>query len=202
MQHKAVYLLFCKITLHVSGVNHTYHQGHGSYLFSSSGHLPFEQVMSVTFWIGRVCCLLKCSWQLRVQQLMAVTYCIGHGTYLLSSSWQVTVEKVVVVSCGAAHGNFFFLWRCGPTQTMASSFLRFLDHTQRRITVGRLLCTSDQLVVETSTWLTHNTHNRRTPMNLVGFEPTISAGERPETYDLDRLATGTGRYGTYDTKFT
>jgi len=30
-----------------------------------------------------------------------------------------------------------FLWRCGPTRAMASSFFRFLDHTQRRITVGR-----------------------------------------------------------------
>ena len=26
MQHKAVYLLFCKFTLHVSGVNHTHHK--------------------------------------------------------------------------------------------------------------------------------------------------------------------------------
>ena len=26
MQHKADYLLFCKFTLHVSGVNHTNHQ--------------------------------------------------------------------------------------------------------------------------------------------------------------------------------
>jgi len=26
----------------------------------------------------------------------------------------------------------------------------------------------------------------------VGFEPTISAGERPKTYALDRAATGTG----------
>jgi len=26
MQHKAVYLLFCKYTLHVSGVYHTHHQ--------------------------------------------------------------------------------------------------------------------------------------------------------------------------------
>ena len=29
------------------------------------------------------------------------------------------------------------LWRCGPTRAMTSSFLRFLDHTQRRTTVGR-----------------------------------------------------------------
>jgi len=26
----------------------------------------------------------------------------------------------------------------------------------------------------------------------VGFEPTISAGERPKTYALDRTVTGTG----------
>jgi len=26
MQHKVVYVLFCKFTLHVSGVNHTHHQ--------------------------------------------------------------------------------------------------------------------------------------------------------------------------------
>ena len=29
-------------------------------------------------------------------------------------------------------------------------------------------------------------------MPLVGFEPTNSARERPQTYALDRMATGTG----------
>jgi hypothetical protein len=29
-------------------------------------------------------------------------------------------------------------------------------------------------------------------MPPVGFEPTISAGERPQTHDLDRTATGGG----------
>ena len=29
-------------------------------------------------------------------------------------------------------------------------------------------------------------------MSPMGFEPTISAGERPKTYALDRAATGTG----------
>jgi hypothetical protein len=32
---------------------------------------------------------------------------------------------------------FHLLWRCDPTLVMASSFLMFLDHTQRRTTVGR-----------------------------------------------------------------
>ena len=30
-------------------------------------------------------------------------------------------------------------------------------------------------------------------MPPVGFEPTVSAGERPQTYALDRAATGTGK---------
>jgi hypothetical protein len=30
----------------------------------------------------------------------------------------------------------FFLWHCDPKRVMASSFLRFLDHTQRRTTFG------------------------------------------------------------------
>ena len=32
-------------------------------------------------------------------------------------------------------------------------------------------------------------------MPRVGFEPTISAGERPKTYALDRATTGTGNQG-------
>jgi hypothetical protein len=51
---------------------------------------------------------------------------------------------------------------------------------------------SDQLVAETSYLTTQNTNNRQTSMQPVGFEPTISAGERPKTYSLDREATGTG----------
>jgi len=34
-------------------------------------------------------------------------------------------------------------------------------------------------------------------MPLAGFEPTISAEERPQTYALDGAATGTGIYVHY-----
>jgi len=37
-------------------------------------------------------------------------------------------------------------------------------------------------------------------MPPVAFEPTISAGERPQTYALDRVATGTGALKTYHIK--
>jgi len=39
---------------------------------------------------------------------------------------------------------------------------------------------------------TQNTHNRQTSMPTVGFEPTTPAGERPQTYALDCVVTGTG----------
>ena len=35
-------------------------------------------------------------------------------------------------------------------------------------------------------------------MAPVGFEPTISAGERPQTYAFDRAATGTGNCASLD----
>ena len=38
-------------------------------------------------------------------------------------------------------------------------------------------------------------------MPPVGFEPTISAGERPQNYALDRAATGTGYLFLILTKF-
>jgi hypothetical protein len=53
-----------------------------------------------------------------------------------------------------------------------------------------LLWTSDQLAAETSTW-------QHTALTTAGFEPTISGGKRPQTYDLDRAATGIGRFRDY-----
>jgi hypothetical protein len=35
---------------------------------------------------------------------------------------------------------------------------------------------------------THNTHNRTISIPPMGFEPTISVGERSQTYALDRAA--------------
>ena len=38
-------------------------------------------------------------------------------------------------------------------------------------------------------------------MPPVGFEPTISAGERLQTYALERAATGTGRATPYKEQY-
>ena len=71
-----------------------------------------------------------------------------------------------------------------PKQVMASSFLKFLDHTQQRTTVGRTsidewwACRRDLCLT------THSTHKR--------FEPAVSADEPSQTDALDRADTGSG----------
>ena len=90
-------------------------------------------------------------------------------------------------------------WRCGPTRAIASSNTRFLDHTQRRTTVGRTPLDEWSARRRDLHLTTHNTHNRQTSMSPVGFEPTISAGERVQTYALDRATTGTDNAERYRT---
>jgi len=55
---------------------------------------------------------------------------------------------------------FFVPWRDSPHWAMASSFLRFLDHTQRRTTVGRTPFDEWSARRRDLYLTTHNTHNR------------------------------------------
>ena len=74
---------------------------------------------------------------------------------------------------------FVCFWRYSPQWARASSFTRFLDHTQRRIALGMTpldewsACRRDLYLT------THNTHNRHPSKPPTGFEPTISADEQP-----------------------
>jgi hypothetical protein len=60
--------------------------------------------------------------------------------------------------------------------------LMTLGHTPQS---GGLLWTRDRPVAETSTWQ-HKLYKRQTSMLQVGFEPTIPASARPQTYALAR----------------
>ena len=62
--------------------------------------------------------------------------------------------------------------------------LMFLDHTQRRSTVGRTHLDEWSARPRDLYLTTHDTHNRQISMSPVGFEPTISAGERPQAAGL------------------
>ena len=55
----------------------------------------------------------------------------------------------------------------------------FLDHTQRGTTVGRTPLDECSARRKDLYLTTHDTHNRQISMPPVGFEPTISAGQRP-----------------------
>jgi hypothetical protein len=73
---------------------------------------------------------------------------------------------------------FFFLWRCDPTRVTASSFLRFLDPTQRRTTVGRTPLDESSARRRHLYLTTHNTLHRQTSMPIHWIR----------TYDLSRWA--------------
>ena len=79
-----------------------------------------------------------------------------------------------------------------PQWARASSLARFLDHIQRRNTVGRTSLDEWKARRGDLCLATHNSHDRQISMPTVGFEITISAGERQQTYALDHAATGPG----------
>ena len=62
---------------------------------------------------------------------------------------------------------------------MEHPLLVFLDHTQRRSTVGRTPLDEWSARRRDLYLTTHDTHNRQMSIPPVGFEPKISAGERP-----------------------
>jgi len=87
---------------------------------------------------------------------------------------------------------FVCFWHNSSQWARASSFMRFLDHTQWRTTVGRTSLDEWSARRRDLYHTTRNTCDRQTSMPPVGFVPTVSAGEQPQTYALDRMAAGTG----------
>jgi hypothetical protein len=62
---------------------------------------------------------------------------------------------------------------------MECIFLMFLDHTQRRSTVGGTPLDERSARRRDLYLTTHDIHNRQISMPPVGVEPTISVNERP-----------------------
>ena len=93
-------------------------------------------------------------------------------------------------------------WSECPQWARASSFTRFPNYTQRQITVCRTPVDEWTARRRDLYLATHNTHNRYPSIPTLGFEPTISAGEQPQTNALNREATGTGICILYHGKIT
>ena len=75
---------------------------------------------------------------------------------------------------------------------MASSFLRFLDPTQWRISFGRPLQDEWSAHRRDLYLTTHNTHSRQTSVPPPGFEAEILTSNQLQNYTLDCEATETG----------
>ena len=82
---------------------------------------------------------------------VSVCVCVCMCTYVRKHPIFINIQTVIFTFP-------FILRRCGPNRVMASSFLRFLDHTE-------LLWTSDQLVAETQHLQETNIHARRQDSN-------------------------------------
>jgi hypothetical protein len=83
---------------------------------------------------------------------------------------------------------FFFVLHCDTTRAMASSFMRFPDHAQRRTTVGRTPLDEWSAPPGNPCLTTHNIHKTKTAMSLEVFGPAIPASKRPKIH----AATGIG----------
>jgi hypothetical protein len=85
---------------------------------------------------------------------------------------------------------FSFFWHNIPQWARASSFTRFLDHTQRRTTVGRTPVDEWSARRRDLYLTTHNTQNKH-PCPRWDSSPRSQQASGPQTYVLDRASTGT-----------
>jgi len=76
---------------------------------------------------------------------------------------------------------FVCFWKDSPQWAMASSFTRFLDHTQRHTTVGRTPLDEWSARRRDLYLTTHNTQNRQTSCSLWDSNPKSqhARGRRP-----------------------
>ena len=126
-----------------------------------------------TFLLNPVLWLLKtgqgpCVWFLFICLFVWMLYCV-----LQSCRCILTLRRLM---------SYIYIYIC---IYMEHPFLMFLHHTQRRSTVGR---TPDEWSARRRDLYltTHDTHNRQISMPPEGFEPKISAGERPQAAHLLR----------------
>ena len=118
---------------------------------------------------------------------------VTNMTHVLNNVSQNCVYTMKYIVYLAQHYFYYFFYLTQqPNAARAASFMTFLDHTQRHTTVGKTPLDEGSARCRDLYMTTHNTHNRQTCMPSTGFEPAIPANERPQTFALDRSATGIG----------
>jgi hypothetical protein len=111
-----------------------------------------------------------------------------NGTLQLSQDLIAIVGNMVHYSGFLPSPYLFYLLTVGVE--VVYFHLITLRHTPQSVGVHWM---RDRPVAETSTW--QHKHSQETNIHSpVGFEPTIPASARLQTYALDRAATGIGNY--------
>jgi hypothetical protein len=101
-------------------------------LHISCTHFPLTQFL-VTYTALSV---LEIYCSVPVYVIFHCTCCFFYSNlYWQYIAWMCTVGLKIM--CPAAF-RIFFLWLCDPMRAIAFSYIRLLDHTQRRTTVGRI----------------------------------------------------------------
>jgi hypothetical protein len=158
-----------------------YNRGSGTLLYLHlAWHIPYTLNL-----LPRLEVPVSIFWRLGMRQTHRQTSCtITYRSYILTSAQNiVTFESTVPLH----YLYIFFFMALRPN---AGHGLLILDvsrshttkHYSRYDSSGQVISTSQRHLPD------NKQHSRQTAMPLVGFEPTISAGERPHTYALDRAA--------------
>ena len=138
------------------------HWWNGALLQFSKGWLSLRLWSSISWHHVRVVFRLIPNWNYKT----SVWYMSSKPCYSPARLHGVRKEHTTViiskfVRWGLRHSFFLLLWRCDPMRVIASSFLRFLDHTQRRTTVGRTPLDEWSVRRRDLYLTTYNTHNRQ-----------------------------------------
>jgi hypothetical protein len=94
--------------------------------------------------------------------LLTISLCITRTNAILNDSWPSTDTSWWEVRPAITYYICYFLWLCSPARVM-TSFTRFLDHTQRRATVGMTPMDEWSARRRDLYLTTHNTHKNPCP---------------------------------------
>jgi hypothetical protein len=143
---------------------------------------------TVSYCIDCVCHAYRCAHLSRRRPNCATCKPMSMVTGRLCSA------NLSVEGCGVSVpvGTFFFLqWRKRPPVGQGLLIVEAShDHTQTHTTLGRTPLDEWSARRRDLYLTTHDTHNRQTSMLSAGFEPAITASERPKTHALDARPLG------------
>ena len=107
-----------------------------------------------------------------------------YNTCYMTTLWILKLNPLMAAATKIPHPNN------GSTRPVGGQSSLNVEASQLQSV--ELLCTNDQPNAGTSTWQHTALTRDRTSMPSVGFEAAIPASEWPQTYALDRVATGIG----------